>query len=98
MIPLLSLLIIIPMAGSPLVYLLTKTNRNAGVTATLLLALVVLSIAVYTFWSVYAKIPDAGQYSFMASYQWVSTASFGVDFLLGIDGLSSPLILAAAIL
>lgn len=100
MIPFLSLLILIPMAGSPLVYLLAKRNRNAGVGATLLLALVVLSIAVYTFWSVYAKIPAPGQYdtSLTESYQWVSTASFGVNFLLGIDGLSSPLILAAAIL
>jgi NADH-quinone oxidoreductase subunit M len=98
MIPLLSLLILIPMAGSPLIYLLTKSNRNAGVKATLLLALVVLTIAVYTFWSVYAKVPAPGQYSFKESYQWVSTASFGLDILFGIDGLSSPLILAAAIL
>jgi len=98
MIPVLSLLVFIPMAGSPLAYLLTRSNRRAGVAATLLVALVVLSVAIYTFWSVYAKVPQAGQYAFSEKLQWVSTTNLSVDFFLGVDGLSSPLILAAAIL
>ena len=35
---------------------------------------------------------------FTESYQWVSTPSFSLDILFGVDGLSSPLVLAAAIL
>ncbi len=98
MIPILALLVFIPMAGSPLAYLLTRSNRRAGVATTLLIALVVLSVAVYTFWSVSAKVPLAGQYAFQERLQWVSTTSFSIDIFLGVDGLSSPLILAAAIL
>ncbi|MDA4114103.1 MAG: NADH-quinone oxidoreductase subunit M [Thaumarchaeota archaeon] len=98
MIPLLSLLVFIPLLGSPLVYLVATSNRRAGVAATLLVALVVLVVAAYVFWSVYTKVPAIGQYDLEESYQWISTASFSLDFFLGVDGLSSPLVLAATLL
>jgi NADH-quinone oxidoreductase subunit M len=98
MIPLLSLLVFIPLVGSPLVYLVARSNRRAGLAATLLVALAVLSIAVYIFWFVYANIPGIGHYDLEESYQWISTSSFSLDFFLGVDGLSSPLVLAAALL
>jgi len=98
MIPILSLLVLIPLAGSPLSYLLIKRERESGIMATLAVALVTLGAAVYAFWFVYAHVPAVGQYAITENYQWVSTPSFGVDLLFGADGLSSPLILATAAL
>ena len=98
MIPLLSLLVFIPLVGSPMVFLVARSNRRAGLAVTMLVALVVLSIAVYVFWFVYANVPAIGQYTLKESYQWVSTSAFSLDFFLGVDGLSSPLVLAAALL
>ncbi|WGO50450.1 MAG: oxidoreductase, partial [Nitrososphaerota archaeon] len=39
-----------------------------------------------------------GQYALAGQYSWVSISSFGVNYLVGVDGLSSPLVLATAIL
>jgi NADH-quinone oxidoreductase subunit M len=98
MTPLLSLLVLIPLAGSPLSYLLVKRDRESGIAVTLAVALVTLGLAVYSFWYVYAHVPAIGDYALMGSYQWVSTPNFGIDLLFGVDGLSSPLILATAAL
>jgi NADH-quinone oxidoreductase subunit M len=100
MIPILSLLVLIPIAGSPVAYLLAKRDRGAGVMASLAVALFTLVVAFYSFWSVYANTPSLapGAYGLMEDYQWVSTPGFAVDLLFGVDGLSSPLILATAML
>ena len=98
MIPLLSLLVFIPLIGSPLVFLVARSSRRAGLAAALLVAIAVLSVAAYVFWFVYANVPAIGQYTLTESYLWVSTSSFSIDLFLGVDGLSSPLVLAAALL
>jgi NADH-quinone oxidoreductase subunit M len=98
MTPFLSLLILIPLAGSPLSYLLVKRDRASGIAATLVIALVTLGLAVYSFWKVYANVPGLGQYDLVGSYQWVGTSNFTVNLLFGVDGLSSPLVLATAAL
>jgi len=98
MIPILPLLVAVPLAASPVVYVLSTRSRRAGMAAALVVSLVVLAIAVYAFWYVFVNVPLPGQYDLTAKYQWVSTSAFGLDIFLGTDGLSSPLILAAAIL
>jgi NADH-quinone oxidoreductase subunit M len=98
MIPILSLLILIPFAASPAVYMLSTRSRRAGIAAALVVSLAVLAIAAYAFWFVFANVPLPGQYDLTEKYQWVSTSAFGLDVFLGTDGLSSPLVLAAAML
>jgi len=94
----LSLLISLPLVAAPLVYGLTRVNRRLGIYASLALSAVVLLIAGYVFWQVYAAPPAPGQYLFQEKYSWVNFNYFGLDYLLGTDGLSSPLIFVSALL
>lgn len=101
--PLLTLLVLIPIAFSPFSYLLTKRDRELGIAATVGVALVVLSLAAFCFWYVYAHTPAMGTYALTESYTWVSTSGFGaqnfnIDLLFGLDGLSSPLVFATGLL
>jgi NADH-quinone oxidoreductase subunit M len=93
---LLSLLIVVPLAGTPLVYLVGRANKQAGIRLTLALALITLALATFAYWVVYSSPPPPGQYSFVEKYPWVSL--IGLNYLLGIDGLSGPLVLVSSIL
>ena len=94
----LSLLIVLPLLSAPAVYLLTRVNKRLGVYASLTLSAVVMLIAAYVFWQVYASPPAPGQYLFQEKFSWVSFSYFGLDYLLGADGLSSPLLFVSALL
>ncbi|HYA56439.1 MAG TPA: NADH-quinone oxidoreductase subunit M [Nitrososphaerales archaeon] len=94
----LSLLIALPLVAGPFVYLATRVNRNLGIYLSLALSVVVLVIAGYVFWQVYSAPPAGGQYLFQEKYSWISFSSFGLDYFLGTDGLSSPLIFVSALL
>lgn len=94
----LSLLIALPLVAAPLVYVLTRVNRRLGIYVSLGLSAVVLLIAGYIFWQVYASPPAPGQYLFQEKYTWISFNYFGLDYFLGTDGLSSPLLFVSALL
>jgi NADH-quinone oxidoreductase subunit M len=94
----LSLLIVIPFVGSALAYLVARSNKKAGIYFALAVALVVLALALYSSWFVYANTPPPGGYTLMEKYAWVGTSYFGFDYLFGVDGLSSPLIFVSALL
>ncbi len=94
----LSLLIALPLLASPLVYLAIRANRRLGVYLSLGLAAVVAVIAGDIFWQVYANIPTVGQYALQERYTWISFSNFGLDYFLGVDGLSSPLLFVSAVL
>ena len=94
----LSLLIALPLFAAPVVYLATKMNRRLGIYLSLGLAAVVAVVAGYIFWQVYANIPAIGQYAFQERYTWISFTNFGLDYFLGVDGLSSPLLFVSALL
>ena len=94
----LSLLIALPLFTAPLVYALFKMDRKLGIYGSLAISTVVLLIAGYVFWQVYATPPAPGQYLFQEKYSWVNFSFFGLDYLLGTDGLSSPLIFVSALL
>ncbi|HKT21246.1 MAG TPA: NADH-quinone oxidoreductase subunit M, partial [Nitrososphaerales archaeon] len=94
----LSLLIAIPLFTAPLVYALFKVNRRLGIYASLALSTVVALIAAYVFWQVYASPPAPGQYLFQEKYSWISFNNFGLDYFLGTDGLSSPLLFVSGLL
>ncbi len=94
----LSLLIVLPLLSAPVVYAAMKLNRRAGIYASLALSAVVLLVAGYVFWQVYASPPAPGQYLLQEKYSWISFSYFGLDYLLGTDGLSSPLLFVSALL
>ena len=98
----LSLLVALPLFAAPVVYALVRVNRRAGIYASLALSAVVTGIAGYVFWEVYANAAAgslvAGQYLFQEKYSWISFSSFGLDYFLGVDGLSSPLLFVSALL
>ena len=94
----LSLLIVLPLLAAPLVYALTRVNKRLGIYASLGLSAVVLVIAGYVFWQVFASPPAPGQYLFQEKYSWISFNYFGLDYFLGTDGLSSPLLFVSALL
>ena len=96
----LSLLIALPLVAAPLVYLATKTNRRLGIYFSLGLAVVVLVIAGYVFWEVYSQVPamPPGTYIMQEKYSWISFGSFNLNYFLGVDGLSSPLLFVSALL
>jgi NADH-quinone oxidoreductase subunit M len=94
----LSLLIFLPLVAAPLVYLVTRGNRRAGVYLSLGLATVVLLVASYVFWVVLASPPPPGHYALQEKSGWVAFSSFGLDYFLGADGLSSPLLFVSALL
>ena len=94
----LSLLIALPLFAAPVVYLATRANRRLGIYLSLGLAVVVTAIAGYVFWEVYSSPPALGQYLFQEKYGWISFTNFGLNYFLGTDGLSSPLIFVSALL
>jgi len=96
----LSLLIFLPLLASPLIYAITRVNKRLGIYTALGLSAVVMGIAGYVFWQVYSSssaiVP--GQYVLQERYSWISFSSFGLDYFLGTDGLSSPLLFVSALL
>ncbi|MDG6902106.1 MAG: NADH-quinone oxidoreductase subunit M [Nitrososphaerota archaeon] len=94
----LSLLIALPLFAAPLVYLATRADRRLGIYISLGLAVAVTAIATYIFWQVYSAPPAPGTYLFQEKYSWISFSNFGLDYFLGTDGLSSPLLFVSALL
>jgi NADH-quinone oxidoreductase subunit M len=94
----LSMLIFLPLGFAPLVYLITRANKRAGIWASGALGSLVTALSVYVFWYVYANVPALGQYTLTESYRWVNFNFIGLDYLLGVDGLSTPLIFISALL
>lgn len=98
MIPVLPLLVFIPLIGSLVAFVVTQKRRDVGIATTLAIALVEVSLALYAFAYVYLHVPPPGEYALSQSYTWVSASYFPVDFYVGVDGLSSPLVLASTLL
>lgn len=96
----LSLLIVLPLVSAPVVFAVVRLNRRAGIYLSLALSTAVLLVAGYVFWQIYAMAPSAspGTYFFQEKYSWISFPYFGLNILLGTDGLSSPLLFVSALL
>ncbi|MDA4128623.1 MAG: NADH-quinone oxidoreductase subunit M [Thaumarchaeota archaeon] len=93
---LLSLLIVLPLLGTPLVFLAARWNKRVGINLALSLAGVIFLLAIFSYWVVFASPPAPGQYSLVEKYPWVSF--IGLNYLLGLDGLSAPLVLISSLL
>jgi NADH-quinone oxidoreductase subunit M len=95
---LLSLLIFLPLAGAPAVFLTTKLSRKAGIYLSATLSVVVFLISALVFWIVYSNPPAGGQFALMETHSWLNFSFIGLDYMLGVDGLSTPLILVSTLL
>ncbi|HME18870.1 MAG TPA: NADH-quinone oxidoreductase subunit M [Nitrososphaerales archaeon] len=94
----LSLLVFIPLVAAPLVYLATRANKKGGIYFSAAVALIVFLVSAYVFWGVYSSPPLQGQYSFVEKHSWISFQSVGLNYFLGVDGLSSPLLFISSLL
>ncbi len=95
---LLSLLIFIPLVGTPFVYLVGRRNKHAGVYLAAGLSVITFLLALYSHWLVYVDPPAPGQYALMEKYTWFNFQFIGLDYLLGLDGLSAPLVTVSSLL
>jgi NADH-quinone oxidoreductase subunit M len=95
---LLSSLVFLPLAGAPVVFMAAKFSKRAGIYLSAALSVAVFLISAYVFWMVYSKPPVGGQFALVESYGWLKFAFIGLDYMLGVDGLSTPLILVSSLL
>lgn len=95
----LSLLILLPLLGSGVTFALSSLvkDRRAPRSIALAFALATALVAGYAFLSVLSSVPALGQYALMEDHAWVTAPGFKVGLLLGLDGLSSPLVLAVGV-
>ncbi len=94
----LSLLVFLPLVAAPLVYFATRLSKKGGIYLSAGIAAFVFLISAYVFMAVYSSPPAPGQYSFVEKYSWISFQSFGLNYFLGVDGLSSPLLFVSTLL
>jgi NADH-quinone oxidoreductase subunit M len=95
----LSLLILIPLVGSGVTFAVSSMGggRKTAPYISAAFAGATLLLAAYAFWFVYAHTPALGSYALVEDHPWVTLPGFGVDILLGLDGLSAPLVLVTGI-
>ncbi|MFN3621686.1 MAG: NuoM family protein, partial [Nitrososphaerales archaeon] len=95
-IPILSLLIFIPIVGALIVYLLGRFRERLCELASLAFTVVVLALSLYLYSLIFISNQSASFTFVEGPYHWLG--GFGVDYYLGVDGLSAALILISAFL
>jgi NADH-quinone oxidoreductase subunit M len=95
---LLSFLIFLPLAGAPVVFMATRFSKRSGIYLSAALSMTVFLISAYVFWTVYSNPPLGGQFALVESFSWLKFSFIGLDYMLGVDGLSTPLILVSSLL
>jgi len=97
LIPILSMMIFIPVIGAIFVYFIGRYSVKGVKIFALIVSIIVLLLALYSFGRVLES--GAGQEILFEEgpWDWIPTLS-GVDYHLGIDGLSAPLVLVSAFL
>src|SRR2546422_10020794 len=94
----LSLLILVPLVGAPVAYLAIRMNKRFGILLALAIAAAAFAIASYSYWFLYANLPAPGQYVMTEKYIWINLSFISLDYLLGLDGLSAPLLVVSTLL
>jgi NADH-quinone oxidoreductase subunit M len=91
-VPILSLLILIPLIGA-LITFFVKKDKTAKIIALVFAAIpMVLSIMLLFGFNMNA----AGDFQFVEDYSWIK--ALGIDFTLGIDGISLPMVFLTTLL
>jgi len=89
----LSAMVLLPIAGSLLVFFVSRANARAAKVLTLLISGSTLVLALVIF-ATYRQ--DQTGFQMIENYPWAG--SFGLSFTLGIDGVSLPLLIISALL
>ena len=95
--PILSLMIFVPLITAPLVYILGRYSERAVKIFVLLVSIGVFGIAIYSYASILFSGAGAEMSFEEGPWQWIPTFQ-GIDYHLGLDGLSGPLVLISAFL
>ena len=88
--PILTLLTVLPLVGAAVALMAGKHARNVALVSAL--ASLALALLVWTEWS---RFPGIGGYGFVEQHAWVS--SLGIEYHLGVDGLSALMLVLSAI-
>lgn len=97
MLPILSLIIFIPLAAAALAYIIGRYSDKAVRVFSLLVSILVLILALYSFGYVLARGAGAEMNLEEGPVAWIPSFK-GVDYHLGLDGLGAPLVLVSAFL
>jgi NADH-quinone oxidoreductase subunit M len=90
---LLSAIVLLPMAGALIVFLVSRINQKASKVLALLASGSTLALALLVF----ITYPQQGTgFQMMESFPWAE--SLGMTFTLGVDGISLPLVIVSAFL
>jgi NADH-quinone oxidoreductase subunit M len=88
--PILTLLTVLPLAGAAVALVAGKHARAVALVSAL--ASLALALVVWTEWS---RFPATGGYGFVEQHAWAS--SLGIEYHLGVDGLSALMLVLSAI-
>ena len=79
-------------------YLAGRVGKRGPIYVTAAVSLLVLALTLYMYAAIYSNTPAPGAYSLTEKYPWINIGSFTINYFLGVDGLSAPLILVSALL
>jgi NADH-quinone oxidoreductase subunit M len=91
-VPWLSILWLLPVAGTVLIMLLPPARRQLAKWTGLAVAIAVLAVAI----AIAAQFRTGAPYQFVESHQWIP--AFGTGYTLGVDGIALILVLLTAVL
>ncbi|MBI5883003.1 MAG: NADH-quinone oxidoreductase subunit M [Elusimicrobia bacterium] len=93
--PLLSLITFIPLAGALAVLCLPKDSRRAIEAAALAASAVSFALSV---WLYFAFDRSTAAMQFVERHAWIAADAVKVDYYLGVDGLSAPLVILTTLM
>jgi len=91
--PILSIIVFLPLIGVPLIALLPEKNKTVVAFIATLSALATFLVSLLLFVSFKSDITG---YQFMENHSWIP--SFGISYLMGVDGISLLLIILTTFL
>lgn len=95
--PLISTLIFLPIIGGLLAYAISRASRNGAKWFVFLVATIEFGLGLFSYSQILLK-GDGGKYSFVEGpTPWLPGLQ-GVDYYIGMDGLSGPLVLISSLL
>ena len=94
--PLLTATVFLPAVGALVILALRPSDRGVRAWA-LLVALVDLVLSLLVF-SMFDRSDGAARFQFVEQFSWFSVDTFEASYLLGVDGLSAPLVALTGLL
>ena len=94
--PLLTATVFLPAVGALVIFALRPSDRGVRAWA-LLVALVDLVLSLLVF-SMFDRSDGAARFQFVEQFSWFSADTFEASYLLGVDGLSAPLVALTGLL